>query len=1320
MSNQVYANKMEVSCKSASGKTICATPDVCFTPPLTPATPPGVPIPYPNTGMASDTTDGSTSVNISGKEVMLKNKSCFSKSSGDEAGSAPKKGVVTSKNMGKVYFGMWSMDVKIEGENAVRHLDITTHNHAAAMPGNSPPMPHTDEMAAGGGGDEAAQSCPIGPAAGSPVNPILGAKVLAGDEDLDFELDGPLPLKWQRNYLSSNVEVGWFGPGWGSPLEVRLEAIPNAGGDRVEYIEYVCAFGRRVRFPLLDKGTEFDAVSEQLTLLRALDGQFSVLTREGVAYRFHDRSGAHYRLAAVVDRNDNAIRVEYGQPVGDRAVIDVYCSGGQHLELAFVRSRLVDISELRRGASGDLRVTLMHYEYNGAGGLSRVINRANETMRRFEYTPDGRMAHQVFAEVFEAWYEYAGVGAMAKVVKHWDNVGRSWVFRHHDDHTLVTDQDGRTTRFYFDGKKRWIGYQDAAGQFTARGFDKHGNLCAVVDPAENATQTTFDDRGNAVEVRDATGAVTQIEWHPTQALPVSVTDPLNRTTYYAYDGRGNRILEVLPGGEETAYELDERGLVKSITDVNGGTRRLRHNARGQLTHHVDCSGKTTTFDYDDNGWLRSVTDALGQRATYQYDAAGRLARHTLADESFEAYEHDAAGRLLVVSNALSAKTQYRYAPDGLLTERIDPRGHSILYNYDRSRRLIEIVNENGARYRFAYDAGGRLVEEIRFDGVRTCCEYDAAGHLVRSIEAADSPEAITTEYRRDAVGRLLERVTAHGVVTAEYDDAGQLTQVRNAKVAVTRGYDSAGRVVEECVRTPARFYALRHAYDALGNRLETTLPDGKKINVLHYGSGHVHQIRIHDVTITDFERDALHREVVRTQGRLTTQRGYDGAGRQTRQYAMWTSASRQIGEAGLLPGIAMNREYSYDAAGRLALSVDGSRRMIYEYDLDDGLRRFDQERFAFDPAHNLVGVKAPTGGSAGMVRDNRLMVFEDKRYRYDAHGRVVEKRIGAHTVVEFAWDDEHRLVGSSTRSGSGSSSTEYLYDPFGRRIAKKSVETGATIWFVWDGDRLLQQFDDTDEQTFIYEPDSFAPLARASCEPGSIKEAPRIHYYHCDQIGTPVAVTDAEGSVAWEGSYAGWGRLREERVRASAARGPGSEAAGLVQPLRYQGQYCDAETGLHYSRYRYYDPDIARFVSPDPIGLMGGENLYAYAINPTGWIDPTGLAAFNPTPNPKKPNRTKRDNATCNKWAVERCDRECKGHVRGVGHVSVCRDPKDGLWYSADQTGHGGSEWKVFKERGTTLSWVADLDKFGDIMGGKHKGSTGMTIPLDDLACKDV
>jgi hypothetical protein len=147
MGNQVFANGMEISAKAMSGKSICQFPDVCFTPPQTPATPPGVPIPYPNTGMASDCSQGSTSVTIGGQEIMLKNKSAFKKSTGDEAGAAPKKGMINSKTSGKVYFIAWSMDVKVEGENVVRNLDMTTHNHASEIANGAAPMTHVAAVA---------------------------------------------------------------------------------------------------------------------------------------------------------------------------------------------------------------------------------------------------------------------------------------------------------------------------------------------------------------------------------------------------------------------------------------------------------------------------------------------------------------------------------------------------------------------------------------------------------------------------------------------------------------------------------------------------------------------------------------------------------------------------------------------------------------------------------------------------------------------------------------------------------------------------------------------------------------------------------------------------------------------------------------------------------------------------------------------------------------------------------------------------------------------------------------------------------------------
>lgn len=113
-----------------------------------------------------------------------------------------------------------------------------------------------------------------------------------------------------------------------------------------------------------------------------------------------------------------------------------------------------------------------------------------------------------------------------------------------------------------------------------------------------------------------------------------------------------------------------------------------------------------------------------------------------------------------------------------------------------------------------------------------------------------------------------------------------------------------------------------------------------------------------------------------------------------------------------------------------------------------------------------------------------------------------------------------------------------------------------------------------------------------------------IVFYQCDHLGTPQELTDYEGKVAWSAQYKAWGQAKE--AISEAAR-----KAGVRNPIRFQGQYFDEETGLHYNRYRYYDPDGACYITADPIGLLGGINAYQYAPNPTSWIDPLGLRRKN-------------------------------------------------------------------------------------------------------------
>ena len=183
--------------------------------------------------------------------------------------------------------------------------------------------------------------------------------------------------------------------------------------------------------------------------------------------------------------------------------------------------------------------------------------------------------------------------------------------------------------------------------------------------------------------------------------------------------------------------------------------------------------------------------------------------------------------------------------------------------------------------------------------------------------------------------------------------------------------------------------------------------------------------------------------------------------------------------------------------------------------------------------------------------------------------------------------------------------------------------------FGWDGDTLAYESDGERGTHYIYEPGTFVPLAQYVAEPvdgiatpewksadryvpeeDPLQKVPErrggaaLFYYHCDQIGTPQLLTDGDGDVVWEASYKAWGEAREVIARAS-------KAAGIVvgNPLRFQGQQVDDETGLSYNRHRYYDPSTGRFVSNDPIGLQGGINLFQYAENPVVWTDPLGLAS---------------------------------------------------------------------------------------------------------------
>ena len=407
----------------------------------------------------------------------------------------------------------------------------------------------------------------------------------------------------------------------------------------------------------------------------------------------------------------------------------------------------------------------------------------------------------------------------------------------------------------------------------------------------------------------------------------------------------------------------------------------------------------------------------------------------------------------------------------------------------------------------------------------------------------------------------------------------------------------------------------------MGNRTETIRPDGQRIGYLHYGSGHLHGITLNHNEIAAFERDKLHRETERSLGKhIRQETQYDPMGRILQQIH---NRSR--------------REYGYDAAGQLTHIQNREDQTQYRYDpigrLIAAVTPDFSETFAFDPANNrldLSGNKqdhtdqanSQEKPSLNKVWGNLLKEYAGVHYDYDQRGNLIRKTRKGETT-DYHWNGYNQLIKIENRNGS----TEYRYDPLGRRTAK--IRNGETTVYHWQEDTLAIESTNGQNTHYLFEPGTFEPLAQFQttspigieredkpAEPysydpetdpllkippepqGQSQAQPELVYYQLDHLGTPIAAHNAKGEAVWTAEYEAWGRIRNETV---------SDGLKANIPFRFQGQYYDEESGLHYNRFRYYDPEIGRFVSQDPIGLQGGMNLFEYAPNPVGWIDPFGL-----------------------------------------------------------------------------------------------------------------
>ncbi|MFO9833877.1 RHS repeat-associated core domain-containing protein, partial [Escherichia sp. WS522] len=569
------------------------------------------------------------------------------------------------------------------------------------------------------------------------------------------------------------------------------------------------------------------------------------------------------------------------------------------------------------------------------------------------------------------------------------------------------------------------------------------------------------------------------------------------------------------------------------------------------------------------------------------------------------------------------------------------------------------------------------------------------GKLIRSED-----EGLVTHWHYDEADRLTHRtVKGETAERWQYDERGWLTDISHIseghRVAVHYRYDEKGRLTGErqTVHHPQTEALLwqhetRHAYNAQGlaNRC---IPDSlPAVEWLTYGSGYLAGMKLGDTPLVEYTRDRLHRETLRSFGRYELTTAYTPAGQLQSQHLNSLLSDRDYtwndnGELIRISSPRQTRSYSYSTTGRLT----GVHTTAANLDI--------RIPYATDPAGNrLPDPELHPDSTLSMWPDNRIARDAHYLYRYDRHGRLTEKtdlipegviRTDDERTHRYHYDSQHRLVHyTRTQYEEPLVESRYLYDPLGRRVAKRVWRrerdlTGwmslsrkpQVTWYGWDGDRLTTIQNDRTRIQTIYQSGSFTPLIRVETATGELAKTQRrsladalqqsggedggsvvfppvlvqmldrleseiladrvseesrrwlascgltveqmqnqmdpvytparkIHLYHCDHRGLPLALISKEGTTEWCAEYDEWGNLLNEE-----------NPHQLQQLIRLPGQQYDEESGLYYNRHRYYDPLQGRYITQDPIGLKGGWNFYQYPLNPVINVDPQGLVDIN-------------------------------------------------------------------------------------------------------------
>ena len=1039
---------------------------------------------------------------------------------------------------------------------------------------------HVDDAPAVGknpAGDAAASSDKTA-TNGCPVSMVTGEELLTLT---DGTLDGILPFEWTRLYRTSAVEVDCgLGFGWSHSLAHRL----SVSGDSVVWIDHE---NRSTTLPLPSNSRPAitNSLAEAAIYLGSLPDE--LVLSQGARF-YHFRDGV---LTAISDAYDNRLRISRNY-LGQIERLD---NGvGRSLFLRYASGRIVAVDyQIERAVDEGPFVwvteqNVVAYAYDATGRLVSATNAVGES-EVYRYDEQHVILERGLAGGASFFWEWERAGKAARCVRHWASFSQMDTRYAWDDNGQVTvfNADGSQEVYVHDQRARLVQRVDPDGAEHFKSYDEKGRLTVEQDPLGAITAYQYDEAGRLVALFPGNDEPTTYEHDNGFVRVVRRGEAIWK---YERNDQGDVTRKTSPDGHSTDYSYNKRGQLTQVWLPDHSCHRLVWNERGQLLEEQLPNGGIKRYRYDDLGRRVAREDEHGALTQYQWDPAGRLLKLTQPDGAAREYSYNAYGKITSEQDERGHVTRYEYA-DGLhlISRRINADGTQVKYRYDNVRLLLtEIENEVGETYRLQYHASGLIQQETGFDGQRTAYLYDLNGNLQEKTEHGDDGSQLVTRYERDYAGRLVRKTLPDGnLVDYAYDRQGNLLSVEDGHWALAYEYDSQNRLTAE----HQGWGTLRYGYDACGQLQNLRLPDNNRVAFNHGKGGHLATVELNSETLTShlFKAGQEHQ---RQQGQLISHYHYDD---QQRLHAHVVTQQQHT---------LYQRQYDYDKSGNLTRLLDTRKgEQHYHYDPLNRLTRADhsqgeQERFGHDPAGNLLMQNRP---GPDIVAGNRLMIQGDNHYDYDAFGNLIRERRGKghQLVTEYRYDCQHRLIGITQPNGQTAS---YRYDPFGRRISK--TVDGVSTEFFWQGDKLIAEHHAERHRSYLYEPDTFRPLALLEgFGPKEIKP----YHYQLDHLGTPQELTASDGEIVWSAHYRAYGEISRLDI------------GKIDNPLRFQGQYFDHESGLHYNRHRYYNPDVGRYLTPDPVKLAGGINAYQYVPNPTGWVDPLGLNANCPGSIKKNP-----------------------------------------------------------------------------------------------------